>query len=248
MEETEYLKMYEVEESHWWYVGLHELIMHFVDMERAKKGPLKILDAGCGTGRLCQLMAGFGDVSGCDISGIALELCFKRKIKTFSADLNLADLGTENYDVITSIDVLYHRLIQDDRKVLTRFNKALKPGGILILNLPAYNFLKSRHDMAVHTRQRYTKSSTANKLKDAGFIIEKATYRVGFLFPFIAVYRLLQRLSMDKPDDKAVSDVAMPSQFVNKTLLSLNRLENRFIKKISDLPFGTSLFVVARKL
>lgn len=248
MENAEYQKMYETEEAHWWYVGLHELILYFVGMERTKRGPLKILDAGCGTGRLCQLMKEFGDVGGCDISGIALELCSKRKISTFPADLDIADLGIERYDVITSIDVLYHREIKDGSDVLKSFHKSLKPGGLLILNLPAYNFLKSRHDLAVHTRERYTKSLTINKLKDAGFIIEKATYRIGFLFPFIAIYRSLQRFSMDKPDYKAVSDVAMPPQFVNKTLLSLNRLENRLIEKISNIPFGTSLFVVARKL
>lgn len=248
MENAEYQKMYEVEESHWWYVGLHELILYFVDKERAKRGPLKILDAGCGTGRLCQLMNKFGDVSGCDISSLALELCARRKVSVFPADLNLIDLGIERYDVIASIDVLYHQRIQNDSEILSRFHRALKPGGLLILNLPAYNFLKSRHDLAVHTRERYTKSLTINKLKDAGFIIEKATYRVGFLFPLIAVYRLLQRFSMDKPDYKAVSDVAMPPQLINQALLGLNRLENHFIKKISDLPFGTSLFVVARKL
>lgn len=236
--------MYEAEESHWWYVALHELILYFIDKERAKRSPLKILDAGCGTGRLCQLMNEYGEVRGCDISSLALGLCDKRNISAFKVDLNLTDLGVERYDVITSIDVLYHQRIQNDNEALSRFYKALKPGGMLILNLPAYNFLKSRHDLAVHTRERYTKSSTVNKLKDAGFIIEKATYRIGFLFPFIAVYRLLQRLSTDK---SIVSDVHMPPKLFNSALLGLNRMENRFIEKMSTVPFGTSLFVVARK-
>lgn len=247
MEETEYQKMYEVEESHWWYVGLHELILYFVGIESTKRGPLKVLDAGCGTGRLCQLMNGYGEVRGCDISGIALELCSKRKIATFPADLNITELGVERYDVITSIDVLYHGLIQDDREVLTRFHKALKPEGILILNLPAYNFLKSRHDLAVHTRERYTKSALTKKLKETGFAVEKSTYRIGFLFPFIATYRLLQRLYMNDFHSKAVSDVRMPSEFINSPLLGLNRMENFFIKKVSGIPFGSSLFIVARK-
>lgn len=244
MEETEYLRMCEVEGSHWWYVGLHELILYFVDKERAKRGPLKILDAGCGTGRLCQLMNKFGDVSGCDISSLALELCARRKVSVFPADLNLIDLGIERYDVITSIDVLYHQRIQNDSEILSRFYRALKPGGILILNLPAYNFLKSRHDLAVHTRERYTKSVMMEKLKEAGLGVEKATYRIGFLFPIIALYRFMQHSDKDKP----VSDVHIPPKLINSALLGLNRMENWFIEKIAAIPFGTSLFVVARKV
>lgn len=246
MEEIEYQKMYEVEESHWWYVGLHELILNFVDIERTKRGPLKILDAGCGTGRLCQLMDEYGEVCGCDISNHALDLCAKRKVSVFTADLNLIDLGIERYDVITSVDVLYHKWIQDDTEILIKFYKALKPGGILILNLPAYNFLKSRHDKAVHTRERYTKSATTKKLKEQGFAVEKATYRIGFLFPLIVVYRMLQRQFISKHDNVA-SDVTMPPALINEALLGLNRVENLFIEKISPIPFGTSLFMVLRK-
>lgn len=242
MEETEYQKMYEAEDSHWWYVGLHELILYFVNRERYSKGSLEIFDAGCGTGRLCQLMNKFGNVSGCDISDFALELCSRRNISTFKADLNLTDLGTEKYDVITSIDVLYHKQIRDDQAVLTVFHKALKPGGILILNLPAYNFLKSRHDLAVHTKKRYIKSGMMGKLKETGFAVEKATYRIGFLFPFIGLYRLMQ-LQKDIP----ASDVRIPSGIINQALLHLNRMENFFIETISSIPFGTSLFLVARK-
>ncbi|MEK9148651.1 MAG: class I SAM-dependent methyltransferase, partial [Candidatus Desantisbacteria bacterium] len=193
---------------------------------------------------LCQLMSKLGDVMGCDISEIALELCSKRKVAVFHADLNTADLGIERYDVITSIDVLYHQKIQNDSEVLSRFHRALKPGGILILNLPAYNFLKSRHDLAVHTRERYTKSVMMEKLKETGLGVEKATYRIGFLFPIIALYRFMQHSDKDKP----VSDVNMPPKVINSTVLALNRMENWFIEKISSIPFGTSLFIVARKL
>lgn len=243
MEEIEYKKMYEAEDSHWWYVGLHELILYFVNIEKKRKGLLKILDAGCGTGRLCRLMNEYGAAIGCDISGSALELCSKRGVAVFPADLNLTDLGTESYDVVTSIDVLYHKWINDDLAILSKLYKALKPEGLLILNLPAYGFLMSRHDIAVHTRQRYTKSAAIKKLQESGFVIEKTTYRIGFLFPLIAFYRLVQQRDKDKP----VSDVRMPPRFINQALLRLNRLENFFIEKFFAVPFGTSLFVAARR-
>lgn len=247
MEHAEYDKMSAVEDAHWWYVGLHELILHFTANERARRGSLAILDAGCGTGRLCQLMSGLGNVTGCDVSDRALELSAKRGVKTFPADLNALDVPERSYDVVTSIDVLYHKWIPDDRAVLARFYRALKPGGLLILNLPAYGFLLSTHDTAIHTRERYTRNGAAAKLEAAGFSVEKATYRVSPLFPLIAAYRLIQKLRDPKGEDEAGSDVWMPGRTVNGFFLGLIRLENFFIRNGAGMPFGTSLFILARK-
>jgi len=244
---NEYRKMYDVEGSHWWYVALHDLILHFLKREQNNKDYLNILDAGCGTGRLCQLMSRCGNVSGCDISEYALKFCSERKIHFFYADLNIVDLGNGRYDVITSIDVLYHKAIKDDSVVLKKFFDALKPGGVLMLNLPAYNFLKSAHDIAVHTERRYTKSGLLHTLNTLGFIIENASYRVCFLFPFIVCYRLILRPFLNRRyGNEVTSDVKMPPGVINKLLLWINKIENYFIESFS-IPFGTSVFVVARK-
>lgn len=248
MEPGEYAIMYEVEDAHWWYRTLHELILHFISKEKQRRGNLHILDAGCGTGRLCQLMSAYGQVRGCDMSDLALEFCRRRNISSvFKADLNTADLGTERYDVITSIDVLYHTAIRDDSLVLDRLYKALKPGGLLILNLVAYNFLKSTHDIAVHTARRYTRKDVIVQLTSAGFTVEKASYRVGFLFLPIACYRLLQKTFIRRHADKKIqSDLHMPPRLINTLLFRCNLLENLFIIN-SSIPFGTSIFAVARK-
>jgi SAM-dependent methyltransferase len=247
MNEREYDIMYTAEESHWWYLALHEFITGFVAVE-ASRGRLDILDAGCGTGRLCQLMEPYGRVTGCDFSDRAIALCRKRGLeRVFRADLNTADLGTEQYHVITSIDVLYHRAIGDDAPVLASFYRALKPGGLLILNLVAYEFLRSTHDVAVHTRKRYTMGELLPVLTAAGFTVERATYRLGLLFPPIFLMRLVKRLLPSPPDERLVdSDVSLPHPLLNRLLLAGMRAENRFLRNFS-LPCGTSLFVVARK-
>ena len=247
MNEREYAIMFAAEESHWWYVALHELITGYVAAE-AGDGKLDILDAGCGTGRLCQLLGRFGTVTGCDLSGQAIALSRKRGLeRLFQADLNSADLGTEHYDVITSIDVLYHRAIGDDAPVLASFYRALRPGGLLILNLVAFEFLRSTHDVAVHTRKRYTREELLPVLVAAGFRVERATYRLGLLFPPIFLLRLVKRLLPAPPDEQQVdSDVTLPHPLLNRLLLAVMRAENRFLHSHS-LPCGTSLFVVARK-
>jgi SAM-dependent methyltransferase len=251
MNPIEYTRMYAAEDRHWWYVGLHELILTTIQQEsRSLARPLVIFDAGCGTGRLVQLMGLFGHrVEGCDASEEALRLCRLRGIETMTmADLNASELESGRYDVITSIDVLYHKNITDDSAVMRRLLNGLKPGGILILNLVAHEFLRSTHDIAVHTRERYTRKGLCKRLVAAGFGIEFATYRVSLLFPFIAVFRLLSRFTVcrEAVPGEVASDVSMPHRMINALLLKTMRLENIFLGW-AVLPFGSSVFVVARK-
>lgn len=251
MNRPEYKVMYEVEDTHWWYTGLHELILATVRKESQRLGrPLKIFDAGCGTGRLCQLLYALGhDVSGCDVSEEALLFCRERGISNvYLADLNTVELAKDSFDIITSIDVLYHEDISDDVAVMTRLRDALKPGGMLIQNLVAFEFLRSTHDLAVRTRERYTRDMLCRRLKASGLETVSITYRLAFIFPLIAVYRFVRSLFMgDGQDVSGIgSDLFLPPCFINSFLLSVLRLENRLMR-IFPLPVGTSLFSVATR-
>ncbi|GAM09064.1 putative S-adenosylmethionine-dependent methyltransferase [Geobacter sp. OR-1] len=248
MNDIEYQNMYEVEDTHWWYVSLHELICSYIADERRGKGaPLDILDAGCGTGRLMQLMERFGTVEGFDMSEHALGFCRARGMEhTRLADLNEVELGENRYDVITSIDVIYHLNVRDEAAVFKKLYRALKPGGLLILNLVAFEFLRSTHDIAVHTRRRYTRASLHPLLTMQGFHIETSSYRPAFPFLPIALYRLVRRILPCSSDpEMVISDVPLPIRVVNDFLLHISRFENRLIRARS-LPFGTSLFITAR--
>ena len=123
--------MYRVEDFHWWYRALHELILAAVSREYRSKGALAILDAGCGTGRLCQLLQPYGSVAGFDLSDEALSCCRERGVgNLFRADLNAFAVRPGSFDMITSIDTLYHQWIIDERAILKKFREALKPGGV----------------------------------------------------------------------------------------------------------------------
>jgi SAM-dependent methyltransferase len=251
MNQVEYTRMYEAEERHWWYVGLHELILATIRRESRRLGrPLDIFDAGCGTGRLSQLMTAYGHrVDGCDASEEALRLCRLRGIETMVVtDLNSIELEPEAFDVITSIDVLYHSGVTDDVAVMRRLRRGLRPGGMLILNLVAYEFLRSTHDIAVHTRERYTRSCLRERLQEAGFSAEFVSYRVSILFPFIAMYRLVMRHICGQRADacKVDSDVFPLHPFLNDLLLKTIAVENVLLPMF-PMPMGSSLFAVARK-
>lgn len=248
MNPREYLIMSRLEENHWWYRGLHDLVLRVISAEHDRKGELSILDAGCGTGRLCRLLAPFGTVRGCDLSELALQLCRERGgVDVFQADLNSADLGCDRYDVITCLDVLYHQAVEREGQVLDSLYRALRPGGLLLLNLVAFESLRSHHDLAVHTRRRYRRHEVIHLLRQAGFSIRLCSYRLCLLFPLIAVYRRLQRLISPPADPSAVpSDLRLPGALVNCLLELALRLENRLMAHL-PLPFGLSVFAVAQK-
>ena len=245
MKSSEYLTMYEAETTHWWYAALHELVLR--SLPDGKEG-MRILDAGCGTGRLLQLLSARGSARGCDASGDALAFCRERGLRDVAqADLDSAELGRERYDVITSIDVLYHCWVRDDAAVLKKLADALRPGGTLILQVPAYEWLRSDHDRAVLTARRYTRSGIAQMLVRCGLQVERATYRVSLLLLPIAAARLLQRIPGRRETPAgAVSDVRRHSRAVNALLLQVMRVEN-FLLRWFSLPAGASVFAVALK-
>lgn len=237
-----------LEASHWWYRGLHDLVTGIVSAEYERKGTLSILDAGCGTGRLCRLLTPYGRVTGCDLSDIALRLCRESaSAEVFKADLNSADLGSERFDVITCMDVLYHRAVEREDVVLSSFYRALRPGGIVLLNLVAFESLKSSHDIAVHTRRRYRRHEVSKLLRQAGFSVRFCNYRLCLLFPLVAAQRHISRLLQhDTAPDQVLSDLRLPGTLTNLVLEQVLRLENRIIGRF-PLPFGLSVFAVAEK-
>ena len=158
------------------------------------------------------------------------------------ADLNTFTLSGERYDAITSIDVLYHRSILDPLSIVKKFHAALKPGGILFLHLPAYEFLRSSHDTLVHTGHRYTVREAKKLVRDAGFTIEHASYRLMFLFLPVFLLRWIRTLFQKKE----TSDIGKVSPLVNAPLLFLSRIENALSRMI-PLPFGVSLYILAKK-
>jgi SAM-dependent methyltransferase len=248
MEKIEYETMFSVENGFWWYRGLHDLVLRFVRPAAtvaAGKKMLRILDAGCGTGRMMELLLPFGDVEGFDFSGEAVRFCAQRGLLNVSRqDMTTWHGGSGQYDVIISLDVLCHKSITDEDAIVKEFHRALKPGGTLIVNLPAFELLRRRHDRAVHTRKRYAKKETIARYEAAGFFIKHASYRLPHLFLIIFCKKWAERLSGDKGME---SDVAMPPRWLNALLTWCNLFENRCIASGVSMPLGTSLFIVARK-
>lgn len=241
----EYRKMYEHEQTHWWYQGLHELVEHFV---RARKSgePLSMLDAGCGTGRMMEILGRHGTVDGFDCSQEAVSYCRKRGLSR----LDVVDLGQWvpeacSYDLVTCLDVI---CCLDDEQYIGSFHRlasAIRPGGVLLLNLPAFHCLRREHDLAVGSKRRFRRKEVEAELVRSGLTPIVSTYRLPLLFPLILSMKALSPLKRARPVPE--SDLSHLPGWINELLLLFNRIENRMITSGFRLPFGSSLFVVAEK-
>ncbi len=242
----EYGVMFEIEEEYWWYQGLRALVQELLKEYAAPDKSAKILDAGCGTGKNLQLFLERGDAHGVDIAEAAIQFCRKRGIpadRALVASLLELPFPDQFFDLAFSFDVICN--IQEDVAAFAEIRRALKPNGRMIVQLPAYRFLWSAHDVAVSHKYRYTAKDLRAKIVQAGFRIETLTYLNMALFPFIALMRFARRT---KPGaSHADSDLTPLPRPVNSALTRVFSAEMRRAPH-ARFPFGISLLAVARRV
>lgn len=243
MEISEYKNIFENEKNHFYYVGTHNTVMKLLIKYLPKKTGNVILDAGCGTGTLMIKLKKFGSITGIDTSSEALKFARKNGArKVLKSSVEKIPFKTNEFDGLISIDVLYHKGVKSDLKALREFKRVLKPGGILIIKNPAHNWLRGSHDLVIHTKRRYSKKDFREKLEKSGFEILKLSYINIFFFPLAFVKRLAEGILKSKP----VSDVNTLPPMINKLLIDLYNIETEILMR-STIPFGLSIFAVARK-
>lgn len=245
MEPEEYRVVFEQEENHWWYAGMRGISLALLDRFGGRGRGLDILDAGCGTGGMLLHFAPYGQAVGLDFSREAMAFCQKRGLQRLCrASVSQMPFARASFDLVTSFDVLYHRGVEDDIMALREFHRVLRGGGLLLLRVPAYNFLRGRHDRVVHTRRRYTAAEIGRKLHYAGFQVLKLSYVNTLLFPFAALSRALERFRTPRQNG---SDIRPTPPLLNAALTQVLLLEGRLLHW-ATLPFGLSVLCLARKI
>jgi SAM-dependent methyltransferase len=244
----EYEKMYSLEGSYWWFQGRMRLIQSVLKTFLPEPPrPGRVLDVGCGTGLMMQEVKGWRP-TGVDFSMLALQFCRDRGLANLAhADVVNLPFQDGSLDLILALDMMEH--VERDDLLIREFNRVLRPGGCIMATVPAHPYLWSDHDVALHHFRRYTWSSMRSLLKSAKFRPIKFSYGICLVHPLIVVFRMLQRLwqrstGVDNPQPKTHL-IALPS-IVNSFLIGLLRIEARLIR-VMNLPFGTSLVVLARK-
>jgi SAM-dependent methyltransferase len=245
MNPTEYQTMYTVEDRHWWYVGMQRITTSLVASLYPNRRDLRILDAGCGTGAAMQYLAPFGRVTGCDFSALALQFCRQRGLARLGqGSVTQLPFAAESFDLITSFDVLYHRAVGDYCQALAEFWRVLRPGGRVLLRLPAYNWLRGHHDEIIHTARRFTAGELRHDLQSSQFRVERLSYANTLLFPLALGKRLVERLR--PPADESVSDIHPNPPWQDKLLARFLYTEAIWLAR-GSLPFGLTVVAVGTK-
>jgi ubiquinone/menaquinone biosynthesis C-methylase UbiE len=200
-----------------------------------------ILDAGCGTGGTTLLLKEFGLVHAIDYSLNALHFCKQRGVYNL-VNCTLLDLpfAQESFDIITILDSLEH--IKDDVGTLKQLSFVLKKGGILIITVPAFQFLWSNHDVALSHFKRYTHNDLLEVLAKVGLQSVRITYFMSVLFPMITIYKVLSKYKNTEPK----ADLPQLPTIINKILQNVLSYECRLLTRM-NLPFGSSLLCISKK-
>lgn len=243
MKEHTYPIMFRIEQSHWWYTGRRKILANFVAdiCSRVTDRRPRILDVGCGTGANLLMLSQYGDAEGVDISNDALAFCRERgldQVKLGAGEKLPYDDGT--FDLVTAFDVVEH--MDDDLAGLREMRRVLRPGGRVLLFVPAFMFLWGVQDDVSNHRRRYRMPELTRVLKQAGFEIERTTYaNITFFLPILLV-RQLMRVTGIKAESENNINVPALNGFLGRLLGT-----ESWILKRMNIPFGVSGLCVARK-
>jgi SAM-dependent methyltransferase len=237
-----------VEVNHWWFVARRQIVRDLVLAGNADR-TCSILEVGSSAGLLMTklLRDGYTRVDGIDTSPDAIERCRDAGLNAQIMDAQRLSFGDQSMDLITASDVLEH--LEDERGALLEWRRVLKPGGLLIVFVPAFQFLWTAHDVANKHYRRYDRKGLLRALQGAGFEIERSSYWNAFLFPPVAAVRGLKRwLQKGRlPENGGIGDFFVPHPLVNTILLATIGLENQLFRLGVNWPFGVSAMALARR-
>lgn len=187
-----------------------------------------------------KAFAKFGEVYGIDISPEAISFCRKRKLSHVRLGFaNATKFPASSFDIVTMLDVLEH---VNDKMALKEVKRILRPGGVLILTVPAYKLLWSKWDVALAHKRRYEKKALTKLLQNLRFEVIKCSYLYSFLF--LPVF-LIRSIKSKTNKGEYTSDFTLNPGLINWFLLKIARLEQQIVM-YWQVPFGTSIICVAR--
>jgi SAM-dependent methyltransferase len=232
-----------VDDHHWWYRGRRRIIRAELDRLPLPRLP-QVLDAGCGSGRMLQELVGYGQVSGIELDRDAAVLARGRGL----ADVRVGRLeelpwATDTFDLITCLDVIEHTA--DDRLTLGELRRVCKPGGFMLVTVPAYQALWSLHDEANHHYRRYSRRMLREAALDSGWAIARMSSFNSLLLAPAAIVRVSQRRL--GTNNGYTNDLELGPEWLNDALEQPLRLEAGWLRHGRTLPAGLSLLALLRK-
>jgi SAM-dependent methyltransferase len=237
MERVVYDRMAEFSDRHWWYRARREVLADLIARKIAPPAGARILEIGCGTGPNLDMLGRFGTVDAVEIDAAAREIASGRLGRpVLDAPLPaLTGIADGAYDLVAILDVLEH--VEADREALVSIARKLKPGGRILIAVPAHPWMWSAHDVVNHHQRRYTKRTLADAIDAAGLKLHFMSYFNSILFPLAAGARLAGRITRNED-----SGDKLPAAPVNGLFEWFFRLERYAIGR---LPFPPGVSIAA---
>jgi SAM-dependent methyltransferase len=236
------LQTHQAEDRHWWYRGRRTVIERVVEA-LGLPARARILDAGCGSGRNMVELARHGTVTGVELSETSVALARERGSGEVVAGSVLEmPFADGSFDLAVSLDVVEH--LDDDLAALRELRRVVRPGGALLVTVPAYQWLWSGHDVINHHCRRYTRRSLQRAAEQAGWQQVRTTYFNSLLLPVAILLRILDRINK-KPTESSL-DLWVPPEPINWVLERPLALEAALIDRGGRIPAGLSLLSVFR--
>jgi SAM-dependent methyltransferase len=238
MERIVYDRMAEIDQLHWWYRARRDILSDLIRRKIALPAGARILEVGCGTGHNLDMLKAFGRVDAIEVDPAARAIAAARLgHDVLDAPLPaLTGVPDAAYDLIAILDVIEH--IDEDRAGLESLARKLKPGGRILITVPAFPWMWSAHDVVNHHKRRYTRKTLRALVADAGLRLDMMSWFNSLLFPLAAASRLAGRLT-----GKTDSDDTLPPRPVNALFEWIFGLERYALGRL-PLPPGVSLVAI----
>lgn len=240
-----YTEMADMQATHWWFVARREILRS--QISRLNLPPdADILEVGSGTGANLELLADFGNVVALEMTADAIALAEARcgaagRRVTMRQGRCPEDLSGihQQFDLICLFDVLEH--IEQDTESLARLASLLKPGGVLLVTVPAYQWMWGPHDVHLHHKRRYTSRSLSAGCADAGLCVTRMSHFNTLLFPLALLGRMVEKLT----GKKTSAATRTPPAPINALFTFIFAVERHLLAR-ARLPFGLSLLLLAQ--
>jgi len=236
------LQTHRAEDRHWWYRGRRRVLERVIaDLHLPARA--RILDAGCGSGRNMVELARHGTVTGMELSNTSVALARERAAgEVIEGSVLKMDFAPDSFDLAVSLDVIEH--LDDDLAALRELRRVVAPGGSLLVTVPAYQWLWSRHDEINQHHRRYTRRALQRVAEEAGWKQARTTYFNSLLLPAAILLRVLERLNTKTTESSL--DLWVPPAPMNWLLERPLALEATLIGHGGRIPAGLSLLAVFR--
>src|ERR1044072_4544090 len=213
MQSHHYPILYEVEDTHWWYVGRRQIIQSLIERISTTLKTQKLLCVGCRTAPNLKILAAYGKAEGVDISPQAVDFCHERGLNSVKLGaIEQLPYESDSFELVTALDVIEH--LDDDIAGLREMRRVLRPDGRILGFVPAFMFLWGVQDDVSNHRRRYTLPSLLKAVEEAGFSVEWSSYaNISFFLPVLVVRSVMRWLGLRAATEYGINISPMNGPF-----------------------------------